>query len=128
MNRANGFTIIEAIVVALLVAVLAAVAIPLYRGYVNDAQIRDARSRCEMIGAAIVQTRSRGIPIGENSWTTIGMTNPSDDIWEYTFPALTTSAAEDDYEFLAEGRSGSAQAGKTGKFRPFAAASRWTPP
>lgn len=36
MRKKNGFTLIEVIVVAVIVAVLAAVAIPLYNGYIHD--------------------------------------------------------------------------------------------
>jgi type IV pilus assembly protein PilE len=54
MKRKNeqGFTLVEVIVVAVIVAVLAAVAIPLYNGY-----IRDSRTNvCENNAATIAST------------------------------------------------------------------------
>ncbi len=37
-NHGQGFTLIEAIVVAVIIAVLAAIAIPMYNGFVRDAR------------------------------------------------------------------------------------------
>ena len=46
MKRKNqkGFTLVEVIVVAVIVAVLAAVAIPLYIGYINDSNRQAAQN------------------------------------------------------------------------------------
>ena len=38
MKKQNGFTLVEAIVVAVIMAVLAAVAVPMYLGYVEDSK------------------------------------------------------------------------------------------
>ena len=36
LNNRNGFTLVEAVVTAVIIAILAIVAIPLYQGYVQD--------------------------------------------------------------------------------------------
>ena len=49
LNKRKGFTLVEVIVVAVIVAVLAAVAIPLYIGYVNDSRI----NQCENAAGSV---------------------------------------------------------------------------
>ena len=47
-NKQGGFTLIELLIVILIVGILAAVAMPLYLGYVNDAKTAEAKS---LVGA-----------------------------------------------------------------------------
>ena len=43
-NR-QGFTLVEVIVVAVIVAILSAVAVPLYLGYINSAKVSTANAK-----------------------------------------------------------------------------------
>ena len=49
LNKRKGFTLVEVIVVAVIVAVLAAVAIPLYITYVNDSRV----NQCENAAGSV---------------------------------------------------------------------------
>ena len=127
MKNAKGFTFVEAIVVGVIVAVLAIVAIPSYTAYVRSARISAAQSISQLIGAAIIQTHNRGITFTANDWTDIGITNPSDNSWAYSFPALTGSATlATTYAITATGQTGSLN-GQTGTFLPAqTGTARWT--
>jgi prepilin-type N-terminal cleavage/methylation domain-containing protein len=48
----SGFTLIEAIVVSLIIAVLAAVSIPMYNGYVKQSQKQSAAALAKTASAA----------------------------------------------------------------------------
>jgi prepilin-type N-terminal cleavage/methylation domain-containing protein len=62
INDRSGFTLIEVIVVAVIIAVLSAVAIPLYNGYITDSRRNTAEnvagSAASFLGTAVA---SRGI-------------------------------------------------------------------
>lgn len=62
LSSNKGFTLVEVIVVAVIVMVLAAVAIPLYQGYVRDAR----RSAAEGIAATVVNIAATGVQAGGN--------------------------------------------------------------
>jgi type IV pilus assembly protein PilE len=109
-----GFTIIEALVVAVLIAVISAVGIPIYTGYLNQTRLDNARSHVELVGAAIMQTSNRGINVPANNWNTIGITDPSDNNWTYTFNALAAGATN--ATITANGVN--ACAGKNGTYKP----------
>ena len=49
LKKQKGFTLVEVIVVAVIVAVLAAVAIPLYIGYVNESRV----NQCENAAGSV---------------------------------------------------------------------------
>jgi len=51
-NSRKGFTLVEVIVVAVIVLILSAVAIPLYNGFIRDARQDAAQSLAETAAAA----------------------------------------------------------------------------
>mgnify|MGYP000349244235 CR=1 FL=1 len=116
-GRKNGYTLTEVIVVSVIVAVLAAIAIPIYNGFIMDAGYKAAEGTCELIATAIAHTHNRGLAIGENDWNAIGVADPSDDNWTYTFPALgARDSIAADYKVKAEGKPSTRYSGKTGYF------------
>lgn len=62
MKRKNeqGFTLVEVIVVAVIVAVLAAVAIPLYNGYIADSRTNVCQNTAGTVAGALVAAVGRG--------------------------------------------------------------------
>jgi len=128
MNNAKGFTLVEALVTVVIVAILAAVAIPRYNTYVKNAQISEAQSMCQLIGAAVIQVHNNGTTLtGTSDWTDLGITNPSDNNWHYGFPALTgTATLTNTYAIYDTGESGPVN-GQTGTFLPLQTGSaQWT--
>jgi len=127
MNNAKGFTLVEALVTVVIVAILAAVAIPQYNNYVKNAQISEAQSMSQLIGAAIIQVHNNGTSLTANDWTDLGITNPSDNNWHYGFPALTgTATLTNTYAIYDTGESGPVN-GQTGTFLPLQTGSaQWT--
>ena len=66
----KGFTLIEVIVVAVIVLILAAVAIPLYLGYVKDARKEIAANQASLIAeflGANIQTGRLTVPFDINT-------------------------------------------------------------
>lgn len=59
-KKQQGFTLVEVIVVAVIVAVLAAVAIPLYMGYVKDSRTNVCQSNASSVATALSTANSRG--------------------------------------------------------------------
>ena len=63
LKNNKGFTLVEVIVVAVIVLILAAVAIPLYQGYMRDSRISVATSTAQSIASAIsAGVQARGLP------------------------------------------------------------------
>ena len=59
-KKEQGFTLVEVIVVAVIVAVLAAVAIPLYNGYVQDSRTNVCQNTAGECAAALSAANARG--------------------------------------------------------------------
>ncbi len=132
MKKINkrGFTLTEVIAVAVIVAIISLIGIPILTGYVADSQLDSARGRLELIGTAVMHSHTRGIDISANDWNDIGITDPSDDIWAFTFTGLAANASEtavNDYSITVTGKKGQFN-GQTGTYCPNKAAGsgRWT--
>lgn len=59
VRKEQGFTLVEVIVVAVIVAVLAAVAIPLYMGYIKDSRINVANNTAGTVASACGATKQQ---------------------------------------------------------------------
>lgn len=57
----KGFTLVEVIVVAVIVAVLAAVAVPLYLGYVRDSRTNVCQNNAGTIAGALAAANAKGM-------------------------------------------------------------------
>jgi len=84
VRKEKGFTLVEVIVVAAIVAVLAAVAIPLYMGYIKDSRINVGNNVGGSIsGAAGASTQQKVVftlvnaPSPDEPGAPIGVTFPS---------------------------------------------------
>ncbi|MEI6516438.1 MAG: prepilin-type N-terminal cleavage/methylation domain-containing protein [bacterium] len=123
MNRKNkaGFTLVELMVVAIIVAILAAVAIPLMTGNKNRAMATEAQAGLGTIRTAfqVYKAEFGGWPTGLAGQTMNNVTNltvKNGDLAGKYFTdagyALTTVTTSN-YLFTATGTSGGDAAGKT---------------
>ena len=120
MKNKRGFALIEAIVVAIIIGILAGFGVPYLMGYLNDARIDSGRTSIELVGAAVMQSHNRGIDIDANNWDDLGITDPSDDMWLFTFGGLAANASDatvNSYTVTATGKKGSVK-GKSGTYAP----------
>jgi prepilin-type N-terminal cleavage/methylation domain-containing protein len=70
--KAKGFTLIELMIVVLIVAILAAVAVPLMRGRVDAAKWSEAKAACGTISTAIRAYHAEKGPTGTAPDTIFG--------------------------------------------------------
>jgi type IV pilus assembly protein PilE len=90
-SRANGFTLLELMIVAAIVAILAAIALPSYRGYVLRANRAQAK---QFIGD--VANREEQYLFDQRSYTTtigtggLATAQPSETAGNYTFSVAIT--------------------------------------
>ena len=79
LKNNKGFTLVEVIVVAVIVLVLAAVAIPLYNGYIKDSRRNVASNNAASMASALVAAVQSGDVIA-GTWPTYafsGATGPN---------------------------------------------------
>src|SRR5579864_9540127 len=67
-NR-KGFTLIELLVVVLILAILMAVALPLYLSAVADSQLKTCRANLQTIANAVQAARVKGVLADYSSFT-----------------------------------------------------------
>jgi type IV pilus assembly protein PilA len=84
-RKEKGFTLVEVIVVAVIVAVLAAVAIPLYMGYIHDSRL----NVCNNIGGSVAS--AAGATVQQGKWNSSFETNYTSGT-PVNFPAVDSTA------------------------------------
>lgn len=94
-KSASGFTLIELMIVTVIVAVLAAIALPAYQDYVKKARRAEAKS--ELLRLAQIQTKWR-------------VSNPT-----YSAPLEPATEVSKYYDFAIEGDSANFTITATGK-------------
>jgi len=131
-SNKKGFSFLEAMITITIIGILAATASVSYRGYVKKTSIQTAQTTCGLIAAAIIQTYNSGVSIpvstsvSPKAWAVLGITDPSDKHWTYSFPAIAaTSTMTETYAVRATGNSGQVK-GVICTFKPKAPGSaRW---
>lgn len=64
-----GFTLIELLVVVLILAILMAVALPLYLSVVSDSQKKTCRANLQTIANAVQGARVKSVSVDYSTWT-----------------------------------------------------------
>ena len=86
----KGFTLVEVIVVAVIVAVLAAVAIPLYMGYIRDSRIDVGNNVGGTLASASGATKQQNLAVPQGP--VVSPAPPADPL-HVTFPAVNPDPA-----------------------------------
>lgn len=87
VRKEKGFTLVEVIVVAVIVAVLAAVAIPLYMGYIKDSRINVGNNVGGTLCSAAGATKQQALTVPTGTYAA---TNQPVYV---TFPSIANDAA-----------------------------------
>lgn len=99
-NSNKGFTLIELLVVVVIIGILAAIAIPGYRGYMQRARRADAKTALEQVRAAQEMWRAeKGSYSVDQAELQTTMGAPADNIgayytWAFTGATATTWTAQ----------------------------------
>jgi type IV pilus assembly protein PilE len=111
-NRQNGFTLIEAMIVVAIVAILAAVAYPTYNSQVRKSRRSDATASFITIQQAQERFRANNIAYTEDlTALTVSATSPEG---YYTMSITAGTATGTGYEVVATAVAGKSQVNDTG--------------
>ena len=116
-QKKSGFTLVELMVVAIIVAILAAVSIPLMSGNKDRAMATEAQAGCSTVanGIKMQWVLTESFSTNSSAAVTLPGINDGDLDGEYfdddSYEWTATKASS--YEIVATGRSGGDAAGKT---------------
>jgi prepilin-type N-terminal cleavage/methylation domain-containing protein len=100
VRKEKGFTLVEVIVVAVIVAVLAAVAIPLYMGYIRDSRVNVGNNVGGSLSSACGSTRQQTLTIPAG--TVVSPAAPSAPLL-VTFPSVSNNASDPNTVIIPNG-------------------------
>lgn len=115
MKKINGFTLIELMIVVVIMAILAAIALPSYQNYVTRAKIKETQSDLIALSLSVENIYQRTLTYPSTATSTTATTktqfsswNPSSTDFEYTYSTDPTG-----YVLSAVGETGTKFAGCT---------------
>jgi type IV pilus assembly protein PilE len=97
VKTTGGFTLIELMVVVIVIAVLAAIALPSYLNQTRKARRSAAEGFVQQIALLEERYRSDNTSyydptVSGNSWTTLGMADPTSTYYTYTFSNVAATS------------------------------------
>lgn len=113
-SRARGFTLIEIMFVVALIAILAALAMPAYNGYINRAKIKTAQADLVALSLNFENRFQRMLAYPASNYANTAELralfdgwSPASDAADFVFSTINGSASE--YTVVATGTSGGVQ-------------------
>lgn len=109
MKRSTGFTLIELVIVILIVAILAAIAIPSYSDYLRRGRITEATSALAGMRVKMEQYfQDNRTYVGACSAGTVAPLPTASDYWTYSCTPAPTATG---YVIVASGQASTSMAG-----------------
>ena len=99
VRKEKGFTLVEVIVVAVIVAVLAAVAIPLYMGYIRDSRVNVGNNVGGSLSSACGATKQQTLAIPASTYVSPVTGN----VATVVFPSVANSANDPNRVIIPNG-------------------------
>lgn len=90
MKKNTGFTLIELLIVVVIMAILAAIAVPSYQNYITKAKIKEAQSNLVALSLSAEQAYQRTLsyPIADLTTTDLIKTSSTFNTWNPTSSAF----------------------------------------
>ncbi|WP_338559542.1 type IV pilin protein [Acinetobacter sp. KS-LM10] len=90
MKKNTGFTLIELLIVVVIMAILAAIAVPSYQNYITKAKIKEAQSNLVALSLSAEQAYQRTLsyPIADLTTTDLIKTSTTFSTWNPTSSAF----------------------------------------
>ena len=120
INKTSGFTLIEVMIVIAILAIVSAVAIPAYTGYMTTARMTEAKNNIAALRLAEEEYFLENNDYFYKEGTNAQLSTASGGLWTATgsegvvnFTYTISDSGGNSYSILATGKTGTKVAGKT---------------